>query len=68
MVEPSFDPTESAPTPASIDFYFDFIAPLLPSRECGSAGSRGARHDASIDHRPFYLLDLMKIVDPRIPK
>jgi 2-hydroxychromene-2-carboxylate isomerase len=49
---------------ASIDFYFDFLSPysylanaVLPRLV--------SRHEASIDYRPFCLLDLMKIVGNR---
>jgi 2-hydroxychromene-2-carboxylate isomerase len=50
--------------PASIDFYFDFISPY--SYLANAVLPRlAARQDASIDYRPFCLLDLMKIVGNR---
>ena len=49
---------------ASIDFYFDFISPY--SYLANAVLPRlAARHEASIDYRPFCLLDLMKIVGNR---
>ena len=48
----------------SIDFYFDFLSPY--SYLANAVLPRlAARHEASIDYRPFCLLDLMKIVGNR---
>jgi 2-hydroxychromene-2-carboxylate isomerase len=50
--------------PVSIDFYFDFISPY--SHLANAALPRlAARQGASIDYRPFCLIDLMKIVGNR---
>jgi 2-hydroxychromene-2-carboxylate isomerase len=50
--------------PVTIDFYFDFISPYSHLANAALPPLAASQH-ASIDYRPFCLLDLMKIVGNR---